>query len=70
MKGGSKELPFIEFFLFTLKSLIKMTIILKGGGKIENIITIRSFGSRCLEVFISEEEDSQVIPCENIFVIL
>lgn len=47
-----------------------MTIILKGGGKIENIITIRSFGSRCLEVFISEEEDSQVIPCENIFVIL
>lgn len=30
-----------------------MTIILKGGGKIENIITIRSFGSRCLEVFIS-----------------
>lgn len=46
-----------------------MTIILKGGGKIENIITIRSFGSRCLEIFISGE-DSQIIPCENIFTIL
>lgn len=47
-----------------------MTLILKGGRKIENIHTIRGFGDRCLEVFISGEEDSQVIPCENIFVIL
>lgn len=46
-----------------------MTIILKGGGKIENIHTIRGFGDRRLEIFISGE-DSQVIPCENIFVIL
>ena len=46
-----------------------MTIILRDGGKIENILTIRSFGKRCLEVFISGEE-SQIIPCENIFVIL
>lgn len=46
-----------------------MTIILKGGGKIENILTIRGFGNRYLEVFISGE-DSQIIPCENIFVIL
>ena len=46
-----------------------MTIILKGGGKIENIHTIRGFSNRCLEVFISGE-DSQIIPCENIFVIL
>lgn len=46
-----------------------MTIILKGGGKIENIHTIRGFGDRCLEVFISGE-DSQIIPCENIFTIL
>lgn len=46
-----------------------MTIILKGGKKIENIFTIRSFGKRYLEVFILGEE-SQVIPCENISVIL
>lgn len=46
-----------------------MTIILKGGGKIENIHTIRGFGDRCLEVFISGE-DSQIISCENIFTIL
>lgn len=46
-----------------------MTLILKGGRKIENIHTIRGFGDRCLEVFISGE-DSQIIPCENIFTIL
>lgn len=46
-----------------------MTIILKDGRKIENIFTIRSFGKRCLEVFILGGE-SQIIPCKNISVIL
>lgn len=61
------------FFLFNIHLIsIKImygTIILKGGGKIENIITCDGYGKNMLNVR-TIDGNSQIVYVENIFSIL